>query len=231
MDFLHMRHFCRLFFTTVLLLTCITCYANSEKSNNPSSSSLPWSLEIGLGYGQYLHMARNDGTTVLARMGIAKELLHIQTFRAGMEMGVQSGNTMRLEVPLDTEYQMGGLHMSSTIKPSLDLLLTGKFYSRNRNFFIQIKAGPVWRHWQFVRSAVNDISEVDPEIQLGIGYDINRVASLSLSYQGIFGKNPDFKIVSENYILGDCYARVSGIPGENSIILGLSFSLDEGLKR
>ena len=214
----------------MLLLGCDAYAANktpqADKSFHPFSSHLPWSLEVGLGYGKYQNMLRSDGTTVLARIGIAKQIVRMQAFSAGIEMGVQSGNTARLSVPDSIENELGGLPVDSTIKPSLDLLLTAKVYPlTKRIFFTQIKAGAISRRWQFTRGSVNDVSKVNPEIQIGIGYDVNRVASVSLSYQGIFGNNPDFKIVTE-----DCLAHVSGIPGENSVILGLSVYLDEGMK-
>src|SRR5205814_85253 len=135
-------------------------------------------------------------------------------------------NTARLSVPESIQNQLGGLPVDSTIKPSLDLLLTGKVYPLSKRiFFTQIKVGAISRRWQFTRGSINDVSQVNPEIQVGIGYDINKLVSLSFSYQGVFGNNPDFKIVSE-----DCLAHVSGIPGESSIILGLSIYLDEGIK-
>lgn len=102
--------------------------------------------------------------------------------------------------------------------------MIGKIYLQT-NFFTQIKVGPIYRRWQFTRGSVNDLVKINPELQLGAGFDMNRIVSISLSYQRIFGNDPNFKIISEN-----CLAHVSGIPGENSVILGLSIYLDEGIK-
>lgn len=187
---------------------------------------LPWSLEVGLGYGRYLDMYRNDGNTVLSRIGIGKELLNYDLFHGGAELGVQSGNNSRPRVSQSVLNQLGGLQIDSVIKPMLDLLLTARFYPNCCTpIFGQLKAGATWRIWQFTRTTVNDISKVDPEIQVGIGYDVNRFFRLSLSYQGIFGQNANF-----NTKCPTCSTRMwGGIPSENSVIFGMSMLLDKGL--
>lgn len=186
-------------------------------------SNLPWSLEVGLGHGKYQHMKFDDGNTVLARIGFGKGLLKYKSLLLGLELGVQTGNNSRLSIPHSTQQSLGGLSIDSEMKPMMDLLLSGKLYPQKKSgFFIQAKGGYAYRQWQFTRSSVNDLSRFDPELQVGLGWDVNRIVSLSLSYQRIFGENPNFKIVSQ-----DCIAHVSGIPAENSVLLELSLYLNE----
>lgn len=184
---------------------------------------LPWSLEIGLGYGKYQNMIASDGKTVLSRIGFGKEFFSYKIFHMGMEVGVQTGDNARLSIPESTQILLGGLPVDTVIKPMLDMLIKGKLsLPKYTSIYSQVKAGVIWRQWQFTRSSVNDLSKIDPELQVGIGWDINRIASLSLSYQHIFGGHPNFQVLSN-----DCEARVSAIPNENSVILGLSIYLNE----
>lgn len=226
-EFLSQRNLHIIFIIYLNLLIecfCSYTYASPNTLHTTHTHFLPWSLEIGLGYSSYSHMSANEGNTVLARIGIAKELLHLQQLHAGMEMGVQSGNTGGLNVPQHTLDVLGGLAIESIMKPTMDILVTSKFYpSRYNSSFTQIKAGLMLRQWQFNRGSINNMTKINPEIQIGIGRDINRIVSLALSYQRIVGNAPNFQITSEN-----CYARVAGIPGESGIILGLSIYLDEG---
>lgn len=190
-------------------------------------SQLPWSFEVGIGHGTYQHMKYDDGNTVLARIGFGKGLVKYKSLLLGLELGVQTGNNSRLNIPHSTQQTLGGLSIDSEMKPMMDLLLIGKFHPEKKSgFFLQAKGGYAYRQWQFTRSSVNDLSRFNPEMQLGLGWDINRMASLSISYQRIFGQNPNFKIVSQ-----DCIAHVDGIPTENSVLLELSLYLNEKFGR
>lgn len=181
----------------------------------------PWSLELGVGYGNYQDMSQSDGQTPLARIGVGKTLVSLQQLRAGLEMAFQTGNDARLDAAPDIIDALGGLPIDTTFKSTLDLLFTGKYYpSANNPTFLQMKGGFILRHWQFSRGSINDLTRVSPELQLGAGVDISRLASLSLSYQRIQGSNPSLRVVSPN-----CLARVTSIPGENALILGLSVYL------
>lgn len=200
-----------------IFLTCLSVNVFAVKA------VLPWSLEIGLGYGQYQNMYVSDGQVFLARVGIAKEVIQYLALHGGMELGIQSGNTARLKISDSEKYALGGLPIDTTIKPMLDMLLTGKVYTQlDSPLYGIFKAGAIVRHWQFNnRGSINDITRVDPEFQLGVGMDVAKRLSLSLSYQGIIGRNPDFKIISP-----DCEAHVSNISGMNSVVLGITIIFD-----
>src|SRR5690606_19107591 len=131
-------------------------------------------------------------------------------------------NTGRLDVDQTTLDSLGGLPIEATIKPSLDLLITNYLYLLPyKSTFIFLKAGPILRQLQFTRGSIDDLTKISPEIQLGVGADFNRILKLSLAYQKVISKSPNFEITSQN-----CSAHVSNIPSQSGIILGTSIILD-----
>jgi hypothetical protein len=218
-----MRNTCRYFL--VLFITLLTCSvsASANSFSNTDPSLLPWSLEMGLGYTHIQDMYKSDGNTPIGRFGIAKELINYSVFHGGVELGIQSGNSSRPSVPQNILDQLGGLQIDSTIKPMLDLLLTARLYpSCDSSFFGLLKLGAAYRMWQFTRTTVSDIREIDPELQIGVGMDMNQLFRMSLAYQRIFGENAKF-----NMSCPTCTTRIwGGIPSQNSVILGVTVLLD-----
>src|SRR4029079_10069024 len=94
-----------------------------------------------------------------------------------------------------------------------------------RCFFVSLKVGAVYRNLQFFRTYFYDKTSVDPELQLGLGVDINRLLSVSFFTQYIYGQNPKLKTIAsqDNYVM-----RLSSIPKQSGIFLELSIHLDEG---
>lgn len=196
---------------------------SSYHPQDPSTlrTSLPWSLEVGVGYGIYQHMYTQDGNAVQTRMGIAKEFVRSKRFHAGLELGVQNGNTGRLDIPPEQLDLLGGIPVESTIKPTMDMLITSQFSPKiEGSIFTLIKAGIILRRLQFNRS-VNDITKINPEFVVGVGYTINRYASVFLAYQSIISSNPNFTVDAEQ-----CTGHVESIPGTNNILLGVSIYLE-----
>jgi hypothetical protein len=184
------------------------------------SAPLPWIVVGSLGYTAYQNILDCDSQTVLGRFAIAKELFGTPYSNFGLELGVQSGNTMHLDVSEATLDELGGLPIQSTMKPMVDLLATAKITPTNSPFFALLKGGIAYRHWQFDgRNSVNNLSKFSGEVQAGAGYSIGSLASLSLLYQGVFGGNPNFT-VSEVCPSG----RVSRIPTQQGVLLSFSFN-------
>jgi hypothetical protein len=114
-----------------------------------ATNSHPWSVTASLGYTNYQSMYSDDGQTALGRLAIGKELFTRKYLIFGLEIGVQSGNTMRLNVPQITLDEIGGLPNQSTVKPTLDLLATAKIQPLGSSqFFGEIKGGIAYRQWQ-----------------------------------------------------------------------------------
>lgn len=188
---------------------------------------MPWFITGGLGYTYYLDMYQNDGQSALGRFAIGKELFNAYLFKSyqwcwGIEAGVQTGNNMRLNIPQIELDELGGLPISSEVKPMVDLLATIRSPKMQRApILMEFKGGIVLRHWQFSdRSSINDKLQLAGEIQTGPAWIINNFFTVSLLYQGIFGSNPDFQINESTST-----AHVSNIPIQHSGLVNLTLIL------
>lgn len=176
-----------------------------------------WSIIASLGYGQYQSMYRDDGQTAIGRLAIAAELLTTRQTAFGLELGVQSGNRMRFEIPQSTLDVLGGV-VRTTVKPMLDLLITANTNPLSESLlFTQIKGGIAYRQWQMDSDLINSKSELAGEVQAGFGYPLTEITSLNLLYQGVFGGNPKFHLSPLNET-----GRISTIPIQHGVLFGLS---------
>ncbi|ETO93296.1 hypothetical protein [Legionella oakridgensis] len=206
-----------------LTLACMTLPAIAGNMGNVNlPAAHPWSVTGSLGYTVYEDMYRSDGQTAVGRFAIGHEIYTSHFLQWGFEIGVQNGNTMRYFPSQAAIDALGGLPIQTTVKPMLDLLATVKTASFGTTpVFGVLKGGIAYRHWQFNdRDSINDKSLIAGELQAGLGYAISERTSLSLSYQGIYGGNPDFRYNADNAI-----ARVSNIPMQNGVLLGLTVAL------
>lgn len=203
----------------ILILLCLSLSAYAETPTFVLGPVHPWSLEVGIGYGKYEHVGSSGGTTALARLGIGKELLRWKHIRAGLEAAFQTGTTASVNIPPNEANNMGGMLLDTTFQPTLDFLLTGKFYPYiESSIYMLIKGGIVLRKWNFNnRGSIPDLTRIDPEFFIGGGYDLTNMASLSLSYQRIQGGNPTFHCNPDSVT-----GSFADIPSENALILGLS---------
>ena len=179
-----------------------------------------WSGIISAGYTDYSNMYSGDGGTGLARLAIARSVYALKHWNFGLEVGMQNGNTMRLESTQAALDLLGGIPIQTTVKPEFDLLASIKETFENTPFFLIGKAGIAYRRWQFNnlnQQTINDLSQVNAEVQAGLGYDINARINLSVLYQGIFGSNPNLTV---NTTAGT--GTVSNIPMQNGALLSLS---------
>src|SRR5579862_1725761 len=74
----------------------------------------PWSVIGGLGYTSYNDSYSGDGQTPLGRFAIARDIGNYNPFHFGLELGVQSGNQMRLDISENTLDRLGGLPVQVT---------------------------------------------------------------------------------------------------------------------
>ena len=145
----------------------------------------------------------------------------------GSELGVQSGNIMRLGASLETYDLLGGLPVQMNVKPMLDLLATFTFDPMankpvfNIPAFGVVKAGIAYRRMQINdRVTVNDISQIAFETQAGIGMSISDRATLAVVYQGIFGSSTDYTVNTTNFT-----GHINNIPLQNGLLLNLSYTV------
>jgi hypothetical protein len=188
-----------------------TLLANSENLDNS------WSIIASLGYGEYQHMYRSDGQTVLGRLAFAAEMLAANQATFGLEIGLQSGNRMRFGIPPGTLDTLG-CAVRTRMRPMLDLLLTAYMNPLSESLlFTQVKGGIAFRHWQIDSSWVNNKSEFAGEVQAGLGYPLTEISNLNLLYQGVFGGNPKFRsnVFNES-------RNISCLPIQHGVLLGFS---------
>jgi hypothetical protein len=157
---------------------------------------LPWIVIGSLGYTHYQNVNECDDSTAFGRFAISKDLISSRFSNFGLEVGLQSGNSMRLSVSEVTLDELGGLPIQSVMKPMLDVLVTARSVPLGSTpFFAQFKGGITYREWQFQgRDSVPNKSEFAGEVQAGFGYSITQVASVSLLYQRVYGGNPNFNV-------------------------------------
>lgn len=198
-----------------------TVFAGTMGTLEPSSSNL-WSVTASLGYSVYQDMFRDDGQAAIGRLAIGRMLFDSNQLAFGVEVGVQNGKTMRLAVPQVLLDELGGLPIQSTLNPMLDLLATVKTAPLGASsMYGQLKGGIAYRRWQFDnRDSINDLSQVAGEVQAGLGYAISSHADLNLSYQGVFGGNPNFTVNTINQT-----GHVNTIPMQNGVLLGVTLKV------
>lgn len=184
----------------------------------PTSLDQPWTVIASLGEGTYQN---SKNQSVLGRMALGNELFLSGDYALGLELGVQTGHRMNLDIPLETLAMLELLPVRTSIGPMLDLLITAKSDPlAGSNFFAQLKGGVAYRYWQAHNEPVNEFSQVTGEIQAGFGYPITALATLNLLYQGVFGNdfnvnvNPDTKAI-----------HVSNIPTLHAVLFGFTVNL------
>ncbi|MFO2972052.1 hypothetical protein SCO12_11380 [Legionella pneumophila serogroup 10] len=177
----------------------------------------PWTVSASLGYVNYQYVHEGDHITATGRFAIGRDFFMIGPLLFGLELGLQSGNQMRLQMTEEEVDALGGLLVQTTIKPMVDALATIRITPEfTAPVFLQLKAGTAYRQWQMDRDTINDISQLAGEIMAGCGYTITPNASITLSYQGLFGDKPNFTIDLDSGI-----GHVQKIPVQHAILLGI----------
>lgn len=188
----------------------------------PVADDCPWTITASLGYAALSGAYEGQGESGVGRLAVGKTFRDYERSSLGWELGFQTGTTMQLYVPQDTLNVLGGLPITVTLKPFLDLLATWRFMPiSTMTMFGEIKVGAAYRRMDILmRQTVNNKSQFASEVQAGLGIPITDVAILSLLYQGIYGSNVDFR-ANATMATG----LISNIPIQNGIILSLNVAL------
>lgn len=180
-------------FTVSLLTTTVICSAVAGTMGEPQLSNLsPVYLGAYGGYGGIERAYGQDGQFAQARLALGSRFYAYEGFMLGLELAVQSGDTLRLKASPAIIDAAGGLPIQSTLKPLVDLLVTvkGQFPSYSPLSY-QLKGGIAYRQLDLNdRSSVKDsIGRVNGEFQAGLGYNVSEHAMVTAFYQGIYGSN------------------------------------------
>ena len=186
-----------------------------------TSQDQPWTVTASVGNGRFQDIYSKDGKTVIGRLALGNELMLSGDFALGLELGVQNGNQMRLNIPNETLAVLEWLPVKTTLGPMLDLLITAKSDPLfGSSFFAQLKGGVAYRYWQVEHRPIKEISQLAGELQAGFGYPITALASLNVLYQGVYGNDPKMKIYTSTKT-----ASISNIPILHAVLLGLTVNL------
>ena len=139
----------------------------------------------------------------------------------GAELGVQSGNTMRLNASQDIIDAAGELPIQSTLKPFVDALITVQYqFHPSRPLFAILKGGIAYRQLQLNdRSSSQDsLSKVNGEFQAGLGFGVTENIRITALYQGIYStSNPGIALNSVSDV------TISHIPTQQAGLLGVEY--------
>ncbi len=197
----------------VFALTSMTKLAFAHSETNP------WTMDASFGMANYANVSNHDGETAIGRLGLGYVLSHLPFGQVSAEIGIQSGNTMRLSLPKEAIDALGGVPIEAEMKPMLDMLFNLKTAPfENLPIIAWMKGGVAYRHLQLDRTSVPDLRGFSPEIQAGLGYEINEKMSINIGYQYISGKKPELTVNSLNDT-----GVLRNMPSEQALMLGLTW--------
>ncbi|HIF0302651.1 TPA: outer membrane protein [Legionella pneumophila] len=201
-----------------LLFALLCVYLHPSYACSDCDMLLSWGFSGSLGLTHYDSVYNNDGQSVMGRLSLNTQYNLSSFFALGIDAGIQNGNTMRLDIPKSTLDELGGEPVSILVKPMIDILVTAQITPfEDERIFGFLKGGVAYRQAQVDRNEINDLSQISPELQAGIGYKLNDNLALHIEYQHVFGGNPDYQVdfLTET-------ARISNIPTQQAVLLGLS---------
>ncbi|MBA2711023.1 MAG: hypothetical protein H0U57_10585 [Tatlockia sp.] len=188
-------------------------------ADNPINNT-PWTVDAAFGVASFSGISKQEGQTAVGRLSLGRGLFITPYWQAGLEAGIQSGNKMHLILPEESIELLGGVPFEAEIKPLLDVLMSFKTKPFPGTPVITwLKGGGAYRKLQVDRLSVNHLAGFSPEIQIGLGYQVNEQATINLSYQRIWGKEPKITVDAESKTGVLC-----NIPEQRTLMIGLSFN-------
>lgn len=145
------------------------------------------------GYGTVLGGYKNDGDFAQGRFALGVHAKEYKWWVLGGEVGIQSGNTMRLSSSPAVVNPTTGLPPQATLKPLLDLLFTVKGQVRpDKNLYYLLKGGIAYRQFQLndrTSTYGDGLSNVTGEFQAGLAMNVTPHVLLNAFYQGIYSNS------------------------------------------
>ncbi len=183
-------------------------------------------LHVGAygGYGVVNGAYKNDGQTAQARLTLGISAFTYKNLLIGAELGIQSGNTMRLKASSAIISASGDLPIQSTLKPLLDLLITLKTQLvADRPLFGIAKGGIAYRQLQLNdrTSSSDSLQKINGELQIGLGYNLTQQLMLTAFYQGIYANGSAGVSIDAS---GD-NTYIKHIPTQQAGFLGLEYAV------
>ena len=175
------------------------------------------------GYGAVSGGYKHDGKVAQGRLSLGHHVKQYKNVFFGGEIGIQSGNTMRLEASPSVINPATDLPPQATLKPLIDLLFTAKGQILpEKNLYYLLKGGVAYRQLQLDdRTATygDGLSNVTGELQAGLGMNITEHVFLNVFYQGIYS-NSTAGVTLDS--AGN--TPISHIPTQQAGFLGIEYS-------
>ena len=180
-------------------------YANNTVNQSPaktktttekgaSAKNFTPYVSLSGGYGSFQSMAQGTGETPFARLALGYQSQEWQKITMGAEIGIQSAKRMELGNQTVAPFFADAVYplpIYLTISPPIDLLASLRYHLSLPVFF-EVKAGGAYMQSMIDQADAKGISQWNPELQLGVGFDIAKKTRLIFSYQRFFGSTPMF---------------------------------------
>ncbi len=174
------------------------------------------------GYGNLSGAVKQDGQMVQGRLALGVNGAEYYSAIVGGELGVESGNNIRLQANPNLIATAGGLPLQASLKTMADFLLTLKLrFSDHYPVLGIVKGGIAYRQLQLNNrdSSRDSLQKVSPELQLGLGISVSDHATISAFYQGIYsGNTAGAQLTSNNDV------TIRQIPTQQALFLGVDYS-------
>ena len=172
------------------------------------------------GFGTIDGAYHQDGQFGQFRLSLGCDAYSWDKVTIGVEGGIQSGNTMRLQMKIPNRDLAGGLYPQMVLKPVIDLLATVR-YNFISKYHLLLKGGAAYRQMQFTdrTSAKDDLRSVNGELQAGIGYQLTKHTRIVGLYQGIYAHaRTKYQLTTDSYVL------LRHIPLQQAGFLGVEYA-------
>lgn len=195
---------------------CLTLVITAKAFSIPPPN-FPWSIGGYIGFENTQDMFENDGHTAMGRFSINRSLFYWGRTSVGVEAGIQSGNQMRLDITKANLDILGGVMITGTLKPMVDILVSARTLLPKLPMAFLIKAGINYRALQMDRIEVNDLEQIAPELQIGLEYNVTPHLSFAAYFQKIFDNSLNFNMFPQTE-----RATIGSIPATSSLFFGMT---------
>src|SRR3990172_8619355 len=186
----------------ILLINAILCNAAfgidaqaapnvAETANTPG----PWNLGVDIGYTHFQDNLCCGNNTPTARISLGVSPIYWKALTLGAEIGIQSGNKMRLAISQEDSNTIVGGPINTAVKPIADLMGTLQLSLNAANTaFVMLKGGVAYRTMQFDRDSIPGKTQFNGKLQAGFGIKISSRTKLVAYYQGIYSGRLNFNV-------------------------------------
>ncbi len=200
----------------IAIYVCTFLFCSSSYAFNLHPSAI-----MSGGFGSYQNVYKTDGSTAILRLAVGDDYPVTRRLFAGVELGVQTGNRMRLSSATVQPLQYVTLPFFITIHPQIDFLLTAKFNIFDTGYLLG-KLGAAYVNMLSDNQTITTYSFIKPELQLGAGYHFTSTSAIELFYQHIHGN----ELLLHNVDVATGTASLDASPTLDAVFLAVRLNLN-----